>query len=194
MKSLSERKSLWIFGYLAIVFAWIIIGISWYINRSWFRFLGNAFSDLGSNRAFHPEVYNVGLIITGILLIIYSAYLYLVSEHKMETVGSAFAFIAGIFLMFIGIFHEGTKPHAFVSSWFFAQMDLSIIATGLGMMLRGFKAGKAILGIGVLAPTAFIVIAFTVGWPSVASGEAFGIAAIDLAVILEVEKYRRIWI
>ncbi len=192
MKSLAGRKSLWLFGYLAIIFAWIVIGISWYINRSWFRFLGNAFSDLGGSKAIHPEVYNVGLIVTGILLIIYSAYLYLVSEHKMETVGSAFAFIAGIFLMFIGIFHEGTKPHVFVSSWFFTQMDLSIIATGLGMMLRGLRMGKAILLIGILAPIIFIAIALTTGWPSVASGEAFGIVAIDLAVILEVEEYRRL--
>ncbi len=186
------KKGLWISGYIAIVVAWITIGISWFINRTWFRFLGNAFSDLGGSRALHPQVYNLGLIITGTVIIIYSIYLYLVSDHKMETIGSAFAFIAGIFLMFIGIFHEGTKPHVFVSSWFFAQMDLSIIAVGSGMILRGLNIGKAILSIGILAPIIFIIINLTIGWPSVASGEAFGIVAIDLSVILEVEKYRRL--
>jgi hypothetical membrane protein len=191
VSSLKGRR-LWIFGYLAMVLAWAVIGTSWYLNRYWFRFLGNAFSDLGGSRAVHPEVYNLGLISTAILLIIYSAYLYLVAEHKMEVVGSAFAFIAGIFLAFIGIYHEGTRPHVFVSSWFFAQIDLSIVATGLGMIFRGLRLGKAVLGIGILAPIAYIAIAASIGWPSVASGEAFGIVAIDLAVVLEIEAYRRL--
>jgi Predicted membrane protein len=39
-------------------------------------------------------------------------------------------FVAGLFLALIGIYHAGTRPHVFVSTWFFVQMDTALIAWG----------------------------------------------------------------
>jgi len=79
-----------------------------------------------------PWIYNYGLITTGLVIMLYSAYLVYSSRGRLEAVGSGYVFIGGIFLALIGFFPGGTRPHIFVSTYFFVQMGLAILAMGLG--------------------------------------------------------------
>gem|GEM_PF-3726993 len=121
-------------GICAVIPAWLTIAIGIYRNP-WFVLTRNAFSDLGGPRAADPWIYDSGMLITAALLMAFSAYLLATSRNGVESMGASFASIAGIFLALIGIFHEGTYPHAFVSTWFFVQMDIAIGIWGIGGVL-----------------------------------------------------------
>ncbi|WP_054842423.1 DUF998 domain-containing protein [Vulcanisaeta distributa] len=168
-------------GIIAAVLAWLFIAISISVNP-WFVFTKNAFSDLGGPYATDPWIYNYGLIITSVFVDLYSINLLLVSRNKVEDFASAFVFIAGLFLALIGIYHEGTRPHVFVSTWFFTQMDMALITWGgIGsLMAKDRRLGLFSLLLGVMSP----VIALIVPWPSAATEEAYGIVVIDLWVAL----------
>ncbi|MGC8607065.1 MAG: DUF998 domain-containing protein [Vulcanisaeta sp.] len=162
-------------GMVAAVLAWLFIIISIIVNP-WFVFTKNAFSDLGGPHATDPWIYNYGLIITSIFIVLYSINLLLISRNKVENFASAFVFVAGIFLALIGIYHAGTRPHVFVSTWFFAQMDMALITWGIGsLMAKDRVLGSFSLILGIIAP----IIALIVPWPSAATEEAYGIAVID---------------
>ncbi|WP_083774010.1 DUF998 domain-containing protein [Acidilobus saccharovorans] len=167
-------------GITAAAVAWVIIIACVSINP-WFVFTKNAFSDLGGPRATDPWLYNYGLIAVGALIIAFASYAVSVSSEKLEAVGASFMMVAGLFLALIGVFHEGTYPHVFVSQWFFAQMDMTSIVWGAGSIVSGrAKRGAAEVAIGVIGPAG--AIAFR--WPSAATLEAYGIVLIDLFVIL----------
>ena len=161
-------------GPAATVFAWVIIGASVWLNP-WFVFTEDAFSDLGTPRASVPWVYNWGLIATGALVVAYSFALAGVSRSLGEAWGSAFVFVAGLFLALIGVFPGGTRPHVFVSTWFFVQMDLAFLAWGLGLASSGRRLGWVYVAMALAAA----VLGVVVDWPSAAVAEAFGIIVID---------------
>ncbi len=165
---------------MASALFWIVASLPIAYNP-WFSFTRHAFSDLGGPRASQPWIYNYGLIITAILVLLYSAALVNGAKNKVEAVGGTFMLVAGIFLALIGIYHSGTGPHGFVSGWFFIQADLAIITWGIGLMLEGRRAlGAVSIAMGVLAP----LFAAAVKWPSVAVLEAYGITLISIWVIL----------
>jgi hypothetical membrane protein len=175
------RGFLRIAGIVAVIMAWVVITISISVNP-WFVFTRNAFSDLGGPHATDPWIYNYGLITTSIFVDLYSIHLLLISRNKIESFASAFVFIAGIFLALIGVYHEGTNPHVFVSTWFFIQIDMAIIIWGIGSLItRNKRFGLFTLLLGIVAP----IIALLIPWPSAATVEAYGILAIDIWVVAE---------
>ncbi len=176
------------FGLIAAIVAWIVIGTCIILNP-WFVFTRDAFSDLGSVEASMPWIYNYGLISTGIIILFYSVYLTVISENKVETIGSAFIFIAGLFLSLIGIFPSGTRPHTFVSLWFFIQADLGILTWGLGLIMGKWRKTGLIIAL-----IAFIggLIGFTINWPSAAMAETFGIIIIDLWILIMLKIHRQL--
>jgi len=90
-------------------------------------------------------------------------------------------FVAGLFLALVGVFHEGTYPHVFVSQWFFAQMDMTALTWGLGSVVKGrAKTGLAELAIGVVGPLGAVLVR----WPPGALIEAYGVILIDAFVAL----------
>jgi hypothetical membrane protein len=167
-------------GLLASVLFWVVTSLA-IIHNPWFSLMTHAFSDLGGPMANQPWIYNYGLMITGAFALMYAATLIEDARNKVEVVGGAFMFIAGVFLALIGIYPSGTKPHTFVSSWFFTQADLAIITGGIGLVLENRKAlGIASVAIGLLAPFAAALIK----WPSVAILEAYGIILISAWIVL----------
>jgi len=173
-------------GVIAAVLAWFVIGLAIYYN-SWFVFTRDALSDLGGPNANVPWVYNYGLIITAIFVVLYSVYLILDAKNKMEVVGGAFVAIAGIFLALIGVYYAGTRPHVFVSTWFFVQMDLAMLIYSLGLLFERLKVyGFLLIVMSVIGP----VVALLVKWPSAATLEVFGIIIIDLWVFLMIGVHR----
>jgi hypothetical membrane protein len=186
LKDESSKKRGWlcITGPLAVVLAWMIIGLSWYLNNSWFVFTRDAYSDFGGSMSCCPKLYNYGLILVGFLLILYGVCIWIVGLNKLEIGGGAFMVIAGIFLALIGVYPSGTRPHTFVSTWFFIQADLALIITSLGIWLSnrsplsyaGFWASLAAYPIA-------IILQIVIGWPSAAVLETYGIFVIDIVAI-----------
>lgn len=183
----SARKLFRLTGLTVAVFAWIAVLLSVHYNP-WFVFTKHAFSDLGGPGAENPWIFNYGPIITGVLALLHSFALIKGATNKVESVGGAFMFIAGIFLALIGVYPSGTTPHNFVSVWFFVQTDLAITTWGIGLLLRGRKAfGLVSIAMGILGP----LVALAIKWPSTAILEAYGIAIIDAWVVLMLKVHKK---
>jgi hypothetical membrane protein len=174
------------FGLLAAALAWTVIAASVATNP-WFVFTSDAFSDLGGPRSTDPWLYNYGLVSVAALVFVYSIQLGRVAQSKVEVVAASFVMVASIFLGMIGVYHEGTYPHVFVSTWFFVQFDLAVLASGIGLYLRGKRTmGLAVLALFVVASLGAVVVR----WPSAATIEAWGIGAIDVWAIIVFFAYR----
>ena len=166
-------------GILIVIVPWGVIFSAMRLNP-WFDPLRGAFSDLGGPRSSYPWVFNEGLVISALILAAFSLALISISENKTEGVGGSFMLVASMFLAMIGIFHEGTYPHDFVSLWFFVQADMAIAALGLGRLPVTRKSGAFLTAWSFVG----IAVAVAIRWPSTATLEAFGISALDLAVII----------
>ena len=166
-------------GLAAAINAWIFIYISISVNP-WFDLYRDALSDLGTLDANQPWIYNVGLMISGALLILYTVYLVYTSNNKVEVVGSGYIAIAGIFLALIGIFPGGTRPHVFVSTYFFVQMGIAIFLMGLGAL----KDGRVFYGSTSIFIFLFMLLGSPLNWPSVALLEVYEVILLDIWVIL----------
>ncbi|QIW24415.1 DUF998 domain-containing protein [Sulfolobus sp. S-194] len=166
-------------GFISVILAWIVIFASIRLNP-WFDFIKNAFSDLGGPLARDPWLYNYGLIIVSFFAFLYAIFLVEVNTNKILIIASAFVMVAAMFLALIGIFHEGTYPHVFVSTWFFIQFDIAILTYGIGLLTERRKLGIYILILFIIGN----VVAGVVKWPSAATIEAWGISIIDIWVIL----------
>ncbi|MGC9210394.1 MAG: DUF998 domain-containing protein [Acidilobus sp.] len=163
-------------GPVAIVLAWAVIALSVAFNP-WFSIWVNAFSDLGGPSASHPWIYNYGMMLVGSLVVAYGSCMVREGRNKLHDVGGSFFIVAGVFLALIGLFHEGTYPHLFVSKWFFVQADLSAFAWSLGSIRAGLRrTGVAELLISLVGPAG----ALAVRWPSGALIETYGIILIDV--------------
>ncbi|AFL96043.1 hypothetical protein CL1_1847 [Thermococcus cleftensis] len=125
-----REKLVW-FGFMGALVYWSFV--AWSISRNpWFSFWKNALSDLGGPGANSPWIYNAGLVVSSLFLLAFSVGLILTSEGRLQTVGGAYLSISSVFLALIGIFHEGTEPHVFVSTYFFVQFFLGALLYGLG--------------------------------------------------------------
>ncbi|WP_297535499.1 DUF998 domain-containing protein, partial [Thermococcus sp.] len=108
-----------------------------------------------------------------------AVYLISTAVNKAQTVGGAYVSVSAIFLALIGIFHEGTRPHVFVSTYFFVQFFLGALIYGLGSE-RNVKIASLVL-------FALAVIGTLFKWPSTALLETYEIVlvmAFTLAVAL----------
>jgi hypothetical membrane protein len=173
-------KPLRLVGVAGVILAWVVIYFA-IRDNPWFVFTEHAFSDLGGPMAEDPRIFNNGLIVLGGLFILYSLTLVRDAINKVETVGGAFALMAGVFLALIGVYPSGTTPHTFVSFWFFVQADVAVTVWGIGILLSGWDMfGAVFTCIGIVGP----MIALAVTWPSIAVVEAYGIVLIDAWMVL----------
>jgi len=169
-----------VLGVVSGISGWLIILAS--IQRNpWFVFTEHAFSDLGRPTATDAWLFSNGMILTGLVIVLYGIYLVQESFNKPTTVGAAFLLITGGFLTLIGVFPSGTDPHFFVSVGFFTMSDLAILAWGSGL-LGGEQDvfGKIYVGLGILGP----IMTAIIPWPSIAVVEAFGILTMNMWVAL----------
>ncbi len=178
---IGQVLAIWRFtGVAAVIAAWIVIALS-ISQNPWFNVYRHALSDLGDPKANKPWIYNIGLIIVGIITCLYSLYLTYRAVGKAHVYASALLFIAGIFLALIGVYPSGSRPHTFVSTWFFVQTWLALIVSTIGMAIDGKTIYSMILGaISIVGPLGAIYIK----WPSVALQEIYGVILINIYVVL----------
>lgn len=166
-------------GITGVVVYWLFV--AWSISRNqWFSFFGNALSDLGSPEMARASwIYNYGLIVTAVFMMAFSVYLILSARNRLQTIGGAYISISAIFLALIGIFHAGTRPHGFVSTYFFVQFFLGMLIYGAGSEDRVIRYGSWVL-------FALAVLGTFIGWPSVALIETYEIGLIMVFMLMMV--------
>ncbi|WP_258084187.1 DUF998 domain-containing protein [Thermococcus thermotolerans] len=164
-------------GIGGVVVYWLFV--AWSMGKNpWFSFWSNALSDLGSpEMARAPGIYNYGLVITAVFMLAFSVYLMLSAENKPQTVGGAYVSISAIFLALIGVFHAGTRPHGFVSTYFFVQFFLGMLIYGTGSKDRVIRYGSGLL-------FALAVPGTLISWSSVALIETYEIALIAVFTLV----------
>ncbi len=165
------------FGILAIVVFWLFVAISIAVNP-WFSFFSNALSDLGApEEANNAWIYNDGLFLTSLLMFIFSLHLIMTSDNKLKTVGGAYISISAVFIALIGVFYGGTRPHSFVSTYFFIQFFF-------GMLIYGFGSGDRAVKYTSWGIFAVAFAGLLVPWPSVALVETYEILLIAIFCIV----------
>ena len=165
-------------GVIASITFWIFTLASININR-WFDFFRDAFSDLGGPKASNAWIYNLGLIISSIFLEMLSIHMIYTSRSRIGVVAGSYLSIAGIFLALIAIYPAGTRPHVFVSIWFFIQAFLAALFYGISR-LRDDK----ILSISVLTLFILALAGSMLRWPSAASLEAYEIILLTIFAVI----------
>lgn len=168
-------------GWASTVSGWLVIILASSRNP-WFVFTENAFSDLGATSANDPWLFNMGMILTGVMIVLYAFHLLETSINKLSRVGGASMALTGLMLMMIGFFPEGTPFHYTVSVWFFSQGALTVLIWGLALIgeTPWRKYGLIFTFMGIAGP----IIAVIVRWPSTAVAEAYGILVLNLWVAL----------
>ncbi len=176
-------------GILALIWALVIIGVCWYLNP-WFTFWEDAFSDFGV-RGSCPWLYNWGLITSAFWFSLYSLALYRSSTSKGEAFASGLLLTASIFLALIGVFPGGTRPHDFVSTWFFLQSFMGFAALGIAIYRKGSRLGLLTALPSALAPFIAVGVELTLKWPSAAVAESAGILIIGLSLFSATLYYKQ---
>ncbi|MFX1561086.1 MAG: DUF998 domain-containing protein, partial [Promethearchaeota archaeon] len=133
----SSRKFPGILGIIAPLIALAAIFIAISLSLSWFTWDGNALSDLGNYDNGLPAaiVFNVGLVLTGIMLLVFT-FLFARAITDLPTkIGMIPFFIALCFLISIGVFSENAGDiHFYVSVGFFASFPIAMWFVGLGFL------------------------------------------------------------
>ena len=171
----------WVCGILAsiVVLSSVLAAIS---QSPWFSWTANALSDLGVREA--ASIFNSGLIVGGILMMVFAAGLLIVGGRALERAGAALLFIGAIALSCIGVFTESAGDiHTYVAVAFFGISAISFFLIGAGLMVAGSKKfGLLTVLAGVLAGLPW---AFSWAWIGLAIPETLSALVIFIWVIAE---------
>ncbi|MGQ4892232.1 MAG: DUF998 domain-containing protein [Candidatus Njordarchaeia archaeon] len=97
----------------------------------WFTWSKNALSDLGAHQGSNI-IFNTGLIISGLLLILYTALIFERYGNIIGKIGTIILGLSGIFLLLIGVFPEQYGIiHYDVSVGFFVTFPIAMIILGI---------------------------------------------------------------
>lgn len=166
-------------GLIALVIGLIAIILAISMNP-WFSLERNALSDLGALSIPSNYVFNTGLMITSIFMLIYSIYLVSVINSKVGIVGSSLLLLASIHLFLIGAFPEGTYPHMFVSYEFFLLSAIAITLIGISFLMISKVHGILSIVLIIIG----IVFAVIIPWPSIGALELMAIVVMGLWILV----------
>ncbi|MGQ9726051.1 MAG: DUF998 domain-containing protein [Candidatus Bathycorpusculaceae bacterium] len=167
-----------------IAFTCIFSAIASYPQFSW---TNNALSDLGVQWGITATLFNSGLVIGGILALLFAYGLFKILEDKTAGKIGAFLFvIAALSLICIGIFPKSSgRIHYYVSVAFFTFIPLSALVIGATFIIEAdLKMGLFTFIVAFFAALVWI-IQWTVGFGrGVAIPEALSAIAASLWIIV----------
>ncbi|MCL4444878.1 MAG: DUF998 domain-containing protein [Candidatus Thermoplasmatota archaeon] len=181
-------------GVLVILLPWVFIAIAIHLNP-WFHVNVNALSDLGGNvygSGRHPDpdfpsVYNDGLILSGLVIGLFSISAIWNSRSRSEIIGLSFFILDGLFLALVGVYHEGTAPHVLLAEWFFLLGKVTFFILGFSLIIqRAFSFATALLLLDALA----WLIEARITFVSVAEYEIYNVVIMDLLVLIYLLRLR----
>jgi len=122
----------------------------------------------------------MGTMIGGIFMIWYGIEIVKNHARKLQTLGGSYVILSGVFMMLIGVFPDGTKPHDFIAVVTFLSFYIGLMLFGLGNDKKSIKLFTIFIFIlaltGLLCPC----------WPSLCYLEIYGItlAISDMILLL----------
>jgi hypothetical membrane protein len=140
-----------------IAFALIFSAIVSYPEFSW---VDNALSDLGIVEGATATLFNSGLIIGGVLCIIFATGLFVyLKKHIAGKTGASIFVLASIALFAIGVFPENVSPtHYIVSVMFFVLLPISLlVTTGAFWLMHKTRMAVFTLLVAVAAATPWVL-------------------------------------
>jgi len=116
-----------------IAFTLILLAIAYSPSFSWTE---NALSDLGVQEGVTAVLFNTGLMISGILGILFAAGLFtLLQESLLGRIGALVFVLDMLALTAIGVFPESVEPlHFYASVTFFALLPVSMFLLGAAFL------------------------------------------------------------
>ncbi len=100
----------------------------------WFNWADNALSDLGALGTPHNYIFNIGIILTGIIGLLFTLNIYKIMNTKIGKLGQFLFGLGLVFLILVGIFPSGTSPHNLVAISFFLFSTLGIVVVGVDQL------------------------------------------------------------
>lgn len=148
-----------------VAFTCILAAIASYAPFNW---VTNALSDLGVQAGVTAPIFNFGLVISGLLFLVFAVGLF--QSAGKSVVGKVGAFVlclACVWLVCIGVFNENFNPlHFYVSVAFFVCMPISLLILVGDFWFTGQrKLSLFTLAIGLAAATPW-VLQYTVHYVS----------------------------
>ncbi len=140
-----------------LVFAFILTAIATWPKFSWFN---NALSDLGVQNGATAVIFNTGLIVGGLLFIIFAIGLFnIASKRIVSKAGAAIFVLACLMLIAIGVFNENFSPtHYLVSVGLFVFMPISMLTLAAAFWVEG-KHGLSVFtfALAILAAAVWVL-------------------------------------
>ena len=131
------------------------------LENQWFSWTKNAISDLGKSSA-SPLVFNNGMILIGILLLIFSIGLIINFKEKL---GPIIIFMCSFLLMLIGFFPIPDMLHEPFSALFFISFSVAFLIIGLDVYRKSntsFIRNMKILALLVVVAAVISLIIFII--------------------------------
>ena len=116
-----------------VAFTFILLAI---LNFPQFSWTGNALSDLGVQEGVTAILFNSGLVIGGILALVFASGLFVLQNTMLGRIGVFIFVLAALAFMAIGVFSENAEPtHYYVSVTFFVLFPTSMLVIGAAFLL-----------------------------------------------------------
>jgi hypothetical membrane protein len=134
-KNVNWLKISGVCGILApiVAFTFILLAI---LNFPQFSWTGNALSDLGVQEGVTAILFNSGLVIGGILALVFASGLFVLQKTMLGRIGVFIFVLAALAFMAIGVFSENAEPtHYYVSVTFFVLFPISMLVIGAAFLL-----------------------------------------------------------
>ena len=142
-----------------------------------FTWTGSALSDLGAPWAPTAWLFNGGLIVGGIIALLFGVLVFLNAHNRIEQAGAVLFGVTAVLLAAIGMFPAGTPQHFPAAVSFYLFLSISLWVYGVGNVLAGKRRlGALTVCLGLLNLLAWVVwvIAFQTIVPGLALPESVG--------------------
>jgi len=187
-------KAAGICGFLAplVAFALIFSAIASYPEFSW---TDNALSDLGVVEGITSVLFNSGLILGGVLCVVFAAGLFVFLKKRIVgKLGAVIFVLASLALFAIGVFPENVRPvHYLVSVLFFMLLPISMLVNiGAFWLMRQARMALFTLIVAIAAAAPWVLYFAIQYVPNVAVPEAVSAFAGSVwAVVLSGKMLRK---
>lgn len=142
----------------ATAFAFVLLAVVCSPQFSW---TGNALSDLGVQEGVAAILFNSGLIIGGILALVFVSGLFVLQKTILGRIGVFIFVLAALALMAVGVFPESHEPtHYYVSVALFVLLAVSMLVFGATFLLEA----KAKMGLFTFLTAIVVPITWVIHW------------------------------
>ncbi len=162
--------------------AFFSIGLAVSMYGEGFSWTVNDLSDLGAASVENSEIFNWGMMLTGVLGMFFGFGLINYFKNMISRIGSGVLIVGMVFLILVGVYPIETSLHSTVAVLFFGVTALGIFLIGIGESLERNASGFI---------TVFVVLVLipVVWWSSInylglAIPETIGVVGMSTIILI----------